>query len=525
MKKIVFRIVLPILLILNIIISGCTSNVKTNNNVQVDTYQMKRLPTETLTFYFPGYEPEDEKEKLKRLENEVAQTLNVHLDFKWFPKDGYICDFRTFYYQNGWYIDEMNRLIRDNIPLDAFVLSKDDYSDDFLSMIERGNILDLAPLLDKEAPRLKEVYTKEELANVTYGGKLAAIPQHYPKSNRICAVIDKKALEEIANPGLQIKRYEDFENFLSLCKRKSSKIPTLIDLNSIDLFAESYGYVHIGNHLVYKWDDPSMKLMPWEQTPEFKTSLKTIERWNENGYIGNYGTFAVGAIDQPVSSLEFMAARDAHGIASLLTTWDSAQAFIHNYALSDQEYVVYPLYPDKPTKTPIDTVGIAISKNCRHRERVLKFLEYLQTHGEYYDLFMYGENDKNYVLKDDKVDFPPNKVKYYGWDGSIAFWNINFTKGTMKDTEPFAETYQSQTTHNQKYSPSFGFVPDTNGIKELINARNKAYKEMDKQIKTKRTDIDNFIDNFINIQRENRVEEVVSTIQEQIDKWKEATNK
>ncbi len=64
-------------------------------------------------------------------------------------------------------------------------------------------------------------------------------------------------------------------------------LPMFYNESSIGLFAEANGYVNFNYilGLVYKWDDPEMRIIPWEQTPEYRRGIETILKWTNNGYL------------------------------------------------------------------------------------------------------------------------------------------------------------------------------------------------------------------------------------------------
>ena len=88
--------------------------------------------------------------------------------------------------------------------------------------------------------------------------------------------------------NLQINNLEEFERLLGQMKGTAAdKIPFAINgTDSLD-FAEIKGYNIFDKQLslVYRKNDPEMKLLAWEQTPEYAEILIMFDRWVKQGYI------------------------------------------------------------------------------------------------------------------------------------------------------------------------------------------------------------------------------------------------
>lgn len=465
-----------------------------------DIYANQKLNRQVITFFFQGNEPDGVKKVFTTIEKELENTLNVKLNFRWFPE--------------GVYKENIKRAIESNADLDAFVLTKDDFQDEIQAMGKEGYLQDLGAILKEVAPTLYNTYTSEERENTTYDNRLLAIPQHYPRSNQICALIRNEAIKQVETQDFN--NYNDFEKFLDNISQGTGFRPTVIDKNSLDIFAQACGYVHLDNYFVYKWDDPEMKLIPWEQTPEFKDCIETIMRWKENGYISNYMWEGKNNFYDPTAYEVF----NRNDTAAMLTTWDNIQYYIENFQEKGSNFTVYPINIDKISQKSSSTVGIVINKHSKNVERVLKFLEWIQSSQENYDLFMYGIKDVNYELVGNKVSFPANKTKFYGWDGSQAFLNINYLREDVSGIPDYKEKYVKIFDENSRYAPSNGFRMNTGSIEKILELRKKKFDDFQDKIHYDDIDVDKDIDNFINDQKAIGTEDAVIRIQKQLDEWR-----
>lgn len=489
-------------------LAGCNigKGKKATLSNAADKFQEKQLTEETLTFYLPGNAPEGSKKVIQEIEKRLKPTLNVKLNIKWVANDGYA--------------DQVKSTISSGQPVDVFVASKSDSNDTIAELAQSDQILDLTSLLKEKAPRLDQLYSADEKANATYNGKVMGLPPHLPRSRRICVVMLEDAVKKFN--VTDIKTFEDYDKLLRVMKDNETNAgPTATAKRTIDLFAEFAGYVPVGAELVYKRDDPKMKLIPWEQTPEFRSAVATLQRWDQNKYTSNEYTQMFQYSGN--SELEVL---NQGLVNSILTDWETAQEYIHMKAVSDFKVKIFPLYPDQPTVRPTDTIELVLNKNCKDPERVLKFLEWTQSNQENYDLFMYGIKDENYVLKGDKVEFPANKVKYFGWDGSLAFLNLNYMHPVATDPDDYKEVYKNLAEEGTQYAPSVGFRPETAAVQDIINKRNEYFAQGEMTMAFRsyfNTDLD--VDNFIRYHKVLGVDKLVAEMQKQLDEWKTQNQK
>lgn len=475
--------------------TGCNqSKDKVVNKVNnTDIYQQKQLKQETITLYLPGDEPQGVRKVLSEIEKQTKSTLNVKLNFKWFSKESYLQQVKS-------------QLDSSSAP-DAFILSRSDAKDEIAELTKEDKVMDLTALFPQTAPKLNDRITEEEKQNVTYDGKLVAVPSLLPLTKRACVVVN----EEIAKKYniSEIKNINELEYLMQTLKGKESSIaPVAVKSSTIDLFADMYGYIQIGDYLVYKKDDQQMKVMTWEQTPEFGQIVKKLIQWRTSNLdMGNAApdTNEIAMIQQGLA-------------ASAFTDLDGAYQYLHYLAGSGLKVRIFPLYPEQESQRTTDTAAIAINKNSKHAERVLKFLDWIQSSQENYDLFMYGIKDENYALSGDKIDFPADKVKYFGWGGYNTFVNLDFTRTYVWDPENFKEEYKKISETNAKFPSTLGFNFENTTVQDVSSKRREAYDNVELQHGGFVNSQD--VDTFLKQQGELGVEKLVNEMQRQLDKWK-----
>lgn len=506
MRKYCIKKLLALGLVICLFIStGCELMNKSKKviGVSTDAFQEKRLSQAALTFYLPGSEPQEYKKVKAGIEEALKDSLNVKITFKWYNKDTFMQEIQTAF--------------KDRRTFDAVVIPTDQYGKEIDTMQRNNQVLDLTELLPKVAPKLYNLYSKEELAAGTYDNKLITIPSKVSSYPRICAVIRDDIMKKYNIPD--IKTYEDYERFLGIVKRgEDSMHPLALTKNTLELFAEENGYIHLGDNIVYKGDDKGLKLIPWEQTPAFRYAVETLNKWHDNGYIYNYSPFPI--LYSGVTPPGFL----SEGITvSYLTSWDEAQYDTRFIGFGGTKVRIYPLSMDKIENRNPGTVGIMINKDSKNPDRVLRLLEWIQEKQVNNDFFMYGIKDKNYVLKGEEVDFPANVSKFFGWDGTTAFTSDKYLYNQKGDINNYKKLSENLMT-NSKFAPTMGFRANKEKIQGLIDQRNKNFEEMQRLITEGQFNNSTDIDNFIEKQKSLGVDSIAAELQKQLDEWKSSAN-
>lgn len=504
--KIIAFLLLPILVVT--LLTGCSGKKYKGLKLPAKDAFSEQLSPSTITMLLPGYEPDGWKDVKKALEQKLEPTLNVKLNFQWTTE--------------GSYKEKLKYIEEHGNTLDALVVSKDSNQDDMQQMLNDGMIKDITPYLEKDGKRLREVYSTEELANVMYNGKIAALPAHFPRSNRVIFSISETMLKYLyfddgtTSDNIKISNLEDALRFVL----ETDGAPLMTDLTTLPFFAEPAGYVNIGYGLVYKIDDPEIKIIPGEKTEEFKAGVKVINDLQRDGKCNaNYWYQDGSGTLVPHETLNDYFSRNYNGF--FFCTYDELQNYTHFMGFQNDAFRITPIIRDKPSTISLNTEGIAIYKGSKHADRVVQFLQWLQTSEENYDLFMYGIQGTYYNLESGKLSFPRNKNRYYGWDGSKAFLNIDFMREEAYDKDGYKEEYKDIVLKQSKYPPTTGFHIDISKIENQLKARVEDLNMFELRLRSVEfTTVDEEIEKLNDQQTKNDIYRVISEVQKQVDEWK-----
>lgn len=479
------------------------------SGLNYDKSAKEPMKESTLTFYFEANEPKDTREILDVVEKKAKNMLNIKLDFKYFPEAPEV------------YLNRIKTAISSGQPCDAFLYIVNGSTKNLKSLADEGLIKDLTTLFPEKAPDYFNQFSKQELTAMSVNNKIYAIPGNFPSAQIRSAMVRDDLMKKYDIPD--IKSYKDYEFYLKTIKEKEpDMIPMIINEAAIGLFAEAGGYVILDykQGLVYKWDDPDMKIVAWEQTSEFREGINTILKWYNSNFI--LKDIGIAQIDDTVIS--------SGKWASFISVYGSE--LLYNSKLLNQKstwkYKAYPLYPDKFTARsfPLNIVTV-INAKSQNIDRVLMFINWLQSNQENYDSLMYGIKGKHYTLEDNKIKLPTGikpEASNLSWPWRYLFRNIKYERADASVDEAALKEYNQIISTRTKYPPHTGFVPDYTSLTDITASRNMSYNQIEQDIFQGYLE-EADIDTYIKSQKDLGVDNLVNKIQQQLDEWKTENSK
>lgn len=476
------------------------------SNIKYDDLNVAKLEKTTLKIYFLGTKPTGLDEVIAEAEKRTASDLNAALGF----------EFLNMNTQS--YYSQIHSIISSGQQCDAFMMY--DTGRGTLESFVRDEIAaDITNLMPNYAPEIFSQVNDTTINFTRVKNRIYAVPRLYPIAQRLGVAVRQDLLEKYKVSS--INNYDQMESFLEKIKQNEPDIYPLTTYNTtLGLFAQAYGYVILDYEtgLVYKWADKDMVIHAWEQTPEFKEAENRLAYWYREKYISpghniNYddiifttGKWAV-IIRNMGDSVYYNINSDVD---------DNSSGF---------KYAEFPLYPEQPAMKVSPTLySFVISNQSKNKERVLMFFNWIQSSKENYRLFRYGLEDRDYQVIKDSIGIPRsassvNKV-FATWPGSSGFINMKYEGpywigGKSFDIQKFWESL----TENTDYAPHGGFVPDYTPVSKIQIARKASFTRLVQKMERglyQENDPDEYINDMKNI----NTDELVRTIQMQLDAWK-----
>ncbi|HEX3044198.1 MAG TPA: extracellular solute-binding protein [Bacillota bacterium] len=473
------------------------------SQLEEDEVSGKKLPEATLTFYFNGSEPRETREVLDQIESKLRNTLNIKLIFKFINTSPEA------------YLENIKNLTASKQACDVFY-----YSDSFFkglqSLAQDGLARDITADFPRHAPNYYRSFSQEELKAASVDGRIYIIPQRVPSSQTRCAIVREDLMNKYHLRDIQ--NYDDFEAYLKAVKTgEPGMIPLTYYDTTYGLFAEPSGYVMLNYPLglVYRLDDPVMKIIAWEQTPEFRKGVETISRWYNSGYLLK-GMAVAPPEDTVISSGKW---------ASYIGSWGTDVWW--NSVLQSRNitwrYKAYPLSPAANISRDWAINGaLVIHSKSKNAARVLQFINWIQSKQENYDTFMYGIKGKHYLLEDQSVKLPTGieqEQSFYNWAWRWPLRNINWERLDSSSSMDAQRDYYTTLKTKAKFPPHLGFVPDFGPVSDIVNIRQLSYYDIDLQIYSG-TNIYQNLDAYIQEKKQQGADKLVAEIQRQLDKWR-----
>ncbi len=505
------RILVAIMLLLSLLLvpAGCGQTAeKDDDELFMEKYEtpenLKQVPVK---FVFPGTEPKNWNLVKKEIESRSADEVNAILDFKWVEMQQYI--------------QEMSTLDASGEVIDAFCLGKpDSYLPDFVKLAREGKLKDITTLFPENAPSLFSKFSQAELDYAKADGKIYAVPSMEPTAYCTYLMVDDALHKKYNIP--EITTLDHYEQYLKAIKENEPDlIPGTIAnvVNTMNLFARAFDYVIVDDvqKLVYKWNDPDMKLMAWEQTPEFLQAVSKISSWQEKGYV----KFHEADQTKITSFIYYGALYPPSEETTTMTFSTSGGDFTESNPLR-----VFYLYPEKKVQRD-NSMGsfffngsFVFPSVSANTERALRYLDWVHRSKENYYLVMYGIEGTDYVLNSGFPTFPEgmdyNSRSYMYWDG---YWAFNSLEYAPEMPDAYGSGLNSQKEFLDKYSmyaPHGAFYPNYKTIQEAADKRKAAFMKFEMQLSMGEINDVSLVSDFIGNMKELGSDNLVAEVQKQM---------
>ncbi len=319
----------------------------------------------------------------KALEEEMKKDgLNIDLDWVVIPRDSFE--------------EKKNTLLAGKEQLDGFIGDMDDLGVD---VVKDGLVLPLNDLLDQYGSHLKELIPLEVWAEVTSpDGSINAIPSY----NRVYwtgAVIRKDWLDDA---GLEMpKTLDEFEAALEAFKNRGDGI---IPAGGNPWFIEAQLASAVSGGITaengWETESPEGEFIQAYEHPDYQEFLKMYNRWLDNGW------FDPDFLVSEDNSYQNMLYSGKMGV------YFTDPAMINTFIplLKEQnpeaELEILPILSGpKGEAALLEISGIRnvayVSTTSKHPELVVKFIDWLVSDPEHYQLAKYGIKDTHYVLTEE----------------------------------------------------------------------------------------------------------------------------
>ncbi|OCT12218.1 ABC transporter substrate-binding protein [Paenibacillus pectinilyticus] len=396
------------------------------------------------------------------------------------------------------------------------------FDGDWLSykqMAAKGSYMTLNDLLPKYAPTLYKKYQDQgTLSAATVNGNIVGLPWTMRMNERKFigwrSDLTKKAGIDIAPDS--IKTIEDIDGLLRKLKQAypNEKLSRTTPL-SLEMIRDEW--VDLNFHgLGFYLKDPKLTVMPVETQPFFKESAILAKKWYDDKLINRDAM-----IDKEGAEAQWRNGKLLFTITS--HEWANADP-----GFTDPSYKqdMSEAYPDKKfvNRTALANV-VAINRNSKHPDRVLRLLEMFEKDKTLYDLLQYGIEGKTYVLNGETAEYPQgmqsSTSNYMEWGGQWAFWKPQFMRPTQTYSKDFwVKEAEFASQPNNVNSPIDGLFIAEDSMKSELAKRDQVSDESSKPIEYGVVkDVDKAVADYIQAQKNNGLDKIIQETQKQIDAY------
>jgi putative aldouronate transport system substrate-binding protein len=400
MKKIITMLLVVVLSVG--LLAGCSKNNTDNSgnsqtaeNGGAETTDKGTVDTSkevNLVLYLWGGEGVANKEILAQLNEKLKASINTTIEVKYIDW-GDIATKYPLLWSSGENFDLAYVSSTANVP--------------YATLVKQDALYDMTDLIPKYAPVLN-TELKDKWNNVTVDGKIYAVPNKYSEYTAYGFVSRKDLMDKYGVPA--ISSITDMEKYMDGAVA-DGQIPLNGSANlANDLYrmfvATTGGWINApgipssGLYLVADKADTSKIIHP-AFTDEFQAFAVKMNEWANKGYWSR----------DILSSSQDDKDNFYNGLSAAYISHQPDWTGNYGNQLKklpgiETEFYCFPEAQGKIVKATGVGAATAINRNSKYPERALMVIEKLMTDKECYDLFQYGIEGKQYVLKDGKITQP-----------------------------------------------------------------------------------------------------------------------
>ena len=474
-----------------------SSNTQSSTTTAAEPAASTELPYVTLTWYFPGTEPEERVMVEDKLEEFLkGQGLNCRMNLK--------------FVDWGAWGDQTNVMISSQEAFDIMFTAG---WDGFLSKVNRGAFLDITDMWDKYLPKTKAMLPQVYFDSTIVKGRSYGVSTNKDLAHAWGIVYNSDMANEL---GIDMSKVKSIADMSPVLEKVKSSYPDLIgiamdrkDNTSTLLDWDPICAQEIPAKL---YPNKDMVVVNEYATPETAALLNTVRALYLDGYIRS----DAATLDDRRPDYE-------DGRAFCYTT--TLKPFVEKNITDRTGQVWQQLAFTQPFITSNDATGSinCVSVTSKNPERSLMFLELMNTDQYMNNLVNFGiegvhfervgETERKYMEGQNR-----QTVKYHaGADWQLGNQFLNYINAA--DNTP--DKWDRFRAFNAAGKPSIalGFVFDQDPVKTEISAVTNVKDQYCSSLFTGSVDPNEVLPQFLQALKDAGIDKIVEEAQRQLDAW------
>ncbi|RKP53013.1 extracellular solute-binding protein [Cohnella endophytica] len=456
--------------------------------------------TDKLVMVFPaGNVPKDIKLVEQKINEYLLKKINATIDIRTID-------------MGAWW-DKTGLMFASNEQIDImFTAGWMRFGDE----VAKGRYLPLDDLLDRYGKGIRTILDPSILEASKVKGKIYGIVTNKEFASSKGLVLRQDLVDKLGIDLSAVRTLADFGPIFETIKLREPNVAPLqaradrspltfmMQYGVFDMLGEGPG--------VLRREGQSTQVQNMAETPEFMAYAKLMYQWNRAGYL------KADATTSKDNEYDAVKAGNAFAYAESLKPGFEIQAS------RDTGYPMVSVELTKPYTTTADTTSamFAITRNAKHPEKAMMFLNLLYTDPYLLNLLDWGIEGIHYIKQDkDVIDYPP------GVDSKNVGYNLNqpWMFGNQLNSYLWAnenprlwEEYRRFNEQADK-SKALGFVFNPEGVKTQIAASILVEKEFTPALNTGAQDPEKIIPMYLEKLRAAGADIVVEEKQRQLNEW------
>ncbi len=448
---------------------------------------------EEVNILYPG----DESDRMTEfLNNEFAEKMEEDLGIK----------LKVTFVPWDQYWEQKDIMLAAKEPVDLYW----DGLPDLSTMVNKKQTMPLDDLIAEYGQDMLKVLPKEQIQGGMIDGVTYGIPSAYaPSSNMFQLVcVREDLLKDVGMTTLETP--EDLMEYSKKVKEKYPEIQgggdPLIKPLTRYYTDEQYNWVAAQDLVVF--GEETHKAYSYYETEAFQELSKFNRQMSLDGQYTDDVTIKYNERSTRMHTGIYIWVEGSLGKEN-----EMIDAVRQN--VPDAELKSYLLAPEKPDY--IVAAGgevMCIPQSAPNPEGAMKFLNWLYTSQENYNMALYGVEGVDYEIQDDRIVKLQGDEFFYEW----MFRNQHYQMFAPDVDEEFIEMYKNW-DNDAKRSAAFGFAFDNSNVKEIENQLKEIEGRDISAIRSGFIDFETAYPKAIQDLKDAGIDEYVAEVQRQLDEF------
>lgn len=445
-----------------------------------------------ITILYPGEEMDRMTDFLKNEFAEKMKTdLNMRVNVIFVPWDQY------------W--EKKDVMLANKEPIDLYW----DGLPDLASFVNKKQCQPLDELIEKHGQDMLKVLPMEQIRGGMVDGKIYGIPSAYAPSSAMFQLV---CLRQDILQAVGMTEIKTTDDLMEYSKKAIDKFPNVkgggdpIFKPLTRYYAdEQYNWIANGDLVVF--GEESHKAYSYYETKAFQELCKFNRKMSEAGQYTDEVTIKYNERDSRVQTGNYLWVEGSLG--KEMEIIDSVRANAPEAVLKS-----YLLAPEKPRYiTAAGGEVMCIPNTAPNPTGAMKWLNWLYSSKENYNLAIYGVENKDYEIVDGRIKRLISDDLFYEW----MFRNKHYQMFSPEADQETIDVYQHW-DDDAKISASFGFRFNNEKVKE-VEARLSETGKLFTPLETGFVDFQTEYPKAIQALKEAGIDEYVAEVQRQMDEF------